>query len=107
RRKEFAGLRTSGATRVFAGKVLLTESVLLSSAGALCGILAGLLILLPFAGMIKESLTRPYLLPDVSTIFFLSIGAFCVTTVSGALSAVWAIRGITASDMGKLLREDT
>ena len=54
----------------------------------------------------KESLTRPYLLPDLSAVLLLGVGVLAVTVLAGVLSAVWTIRRVSAGEPGEMLRED-
>ncbi|MEX5285640.1 ABC transporter permease [Selenomonas sputigena] len=106
RRREFAILLVAGATRGMLVRIVLLESLLVCAIGAAIGIFAGSAVILPFAGMIKTSLARPYLLPDAVSILLLAAGAFFVTVVSGALSAAWTVRLVADSDVGMILRED-
>ena len=101
RRREFAVLFISGATRALLARVVLAEAVVISSLGAAGGIFAAAAVLLPFAALLKDSFARPYLLPDAFSIALLAAGAFFVTVVSAALSAAWTVRC-----MDMTLRED-
>ena len=74
--------------------------------GAALGILVGAAVVLPFAGLMKESLTRPYLLPDGTVIFALALGTFAATLLSGMLSAAWTVRCVGSADLSAALRED-
>ena len=106
RRREFAILRIVGAPRATLIRTMLTESALISAAGGAAGILTGAVVLIPFAGLMKESLTRPYLLPDLSAVLLLGAGVLAVTVLAGVLSAVWTIRRVSAGEPGEMLRED-
>ena len=106
RRREFAILRIAGAQRGLLMRMMLTEAVLLSGMGGAAGVLAGAGVLLPFAGLMKESLMRPYLVPDLSVILLLGVGALVLTVLSAAVSAAWTMRSVTAGEMDEMLRED-
>ena len=106
RRREFAILRIAGARRALLTRMMLTEALLVSFTGGAVGICTGAVVILPFAGLMKESLTRPYLLPDALTIALLAVAALAVTALSGTLSAAWTMRRVCAADLGEMLRED-
>ena len=106
RRREFAMLRVAGAPRTLLVRTMLTEAGLVSAVGAALGILVGAAVVLPFAGLMKESLTRPYLLPDGTVIFALALGTFAATLLSGMLSAAWTVRCVGSAELSAVLRED-
>ena len=106
RRREFAILRVAGAPRVLLVRTMLTEAGLIAAAGAALGILVGAAVVLPFAGLMKESLTRPYLLPDGGVILALALGTFAATVLSGMLSAAWTVRCVGSAELSAVLRED-
>ena len=106
RRRELAILRIVGASRALLTRMMLTESMLISAAGGAVGIFVGAVILVPFAGLMKESLTRPYLLPDVSVTALLGAASLAVTMLAGILSSVWTIWRVSGGEPGEMLRED-
>ena len=105
RKKEFAILRVSGASRKMLSRLLLTESALVSAIGALCGTALAALTALPFTGLIREKLGLPYLLPGTETILALALGAVLVTVAAGSLSSAFAGRRLNRMDAGLVLRE--
>ena len=106
RRREFLILRIAGATRSFLLQLMLTEAVITSAAGGVAGIAIGAIVLLPFAGLMKEGLMRPYLLPDVGTIAMLAANTLAVAILSGTLSAAWTVGRVTNTQISEMLRED-
>ena len=70
------------------------------------GIAIGAIVLLPFAGLMKEGLMRPYLLPDVGTIAMLAANTLAVAILSGTLSAAWTVGRVTNTQISEMLRED-
>ena len=106
RRREFLILRIAGATRSFLLRLMLTEAVITSAAGGVAGIAIGAIVLLPFAGLMKEGLMRPYLLPDVGTIAMLAANTLAVAILSGTLSAAWTVGRVTNTQISEMLRED-
>ena len=106
RRREFLILRITGATRSFLLRLMLTEAVITSAAGGVAGIAIGAIVLLPFAGLMKEGLMRPYLLPDVGTIAMLAANTLAVAILSGTLSAAWTVGRMANTQISEMLRED-
>ncbi|GAA0202540.1 ABC transporter permease [Selenomonas dianae] len=106
RRYEFLILRIAGATRSFLLRMMLTEAAVTSAAGGAMGIAVGAIVLLPFAGLMKEGLMRPYLLPDVGTIALLAVNTFMAAILSGMLSAAWTVGRVTRTPISEMLRED-
>ena len=106
RRREFLMLRIAGATRSFLVRMMLTEAILTSAAGGAAGVAVGALVLIPFAGLMKAGLMRPYLLPDGGTIAMLAVNTLVAAILSGALAAAWTVGRVTTVPLGEMLRED-
>ena len=106
RKKEFGVLRVAGASQKMLSRLLLAESGLISLIGALAGAGTAALVILPFLGMIRESLNLPMLLPSVPVILLLAVGAVVLTAFAGALTSAVSARKITRADAGLILRED-
>ena len=106
RKKEFGVLRVAGASQKMLSRLLLAESGLISLIGALAGAGTAALVILPFLGMIRESLNLPMLLPSVPVILLLAVGAVVLTAFAGALTSAVSTRKITRADAGLILRED-
>ena len=106
RKKEFGVLRVAGASQKMLSWLLLAESGLISLIGALAGAGTAALVILPFLGMIRESLNLPMLLPSVPVILLLAVGAVVLTAFAGALTSAVSARKITRADAGLILRED-
>ena len=66
----------------------MTEAVLISVTGGLFGIGVGFSLLLSFQDLIVKSLKLPYLLPSVSVLAELVIGAVIFSIVTGLLSSL-------------------
>ena len=106
RRRELLVLRIVGATRAFLVRMMLTEAALVSSVGGAAGIVVGALVILPFAGLMKEGLMRPYLLPDGGTLVLLAAATLCAVILSGALAAAWTAGRVSCVPMDELLGEE-
>lgn len=106
RTKEFAVLRVIGASEAMLKRLLRTESVLVSGAGAVCGVALAALAVFPFSGLIKQSLDLPYLLPNAGVIAALFVGSVLLSLLSGVLTAGLSARRLTKIETGLILRED-
>lgn len=106
RRKEFAILRIMGASRKMLFKIMGCESLLISTAGAVLGLIIAGLLLLSLSGSLKEMLGLPLLTPGTGTVIVLCICAFAAAVLAGLITALVSARRITKSETGLLLRED-
>ena len=106
RRREYLMLRIAGAARGFLTRMMLTEAALSSAAGAAAGVALGALIIVPFAGLMKAGLMRPYILPDGGTILLLAVNTLLMATLSGMLAAAWTVGRVCTTPISRLLRED-
>ena len=106
RTKEFAVLRVVGASEKQLRRLILTESIMVSGAGALCGVVLSALIVLPFGSLIKKSLDLPYLMPGMSVVAALLLGSVLLSVLAGALTSGLSARRLTRSETGLILRED-
>ncbi|MBF1697043.1 MAG: ABC transporter permease, partial [Selenomonas sp.] len=64
------------------------------------------LIMVPFAGLMKAGLMRPYSLPDGGTILLLAVSTLLMATLSGMLAAAWTVGRVCTAPISRLLRED-
>lgn len=105
RKKEFAVLRTLGATRKKLAEILLEESFVISTAGGVTGITLAMIILFPFNVYIGDSLGLPYLLPKVGVILSVLLISLVATVIIGPLTSVYAVIKIAGKDTYLTLRE--
>lgn len=100
RKKEFAILRTLGATKKRLAGLLLRESLLLSAGGGIAGTAVAALAVFPFSVAISQKLGLPYLTPTATqtgVLVILCLGiSFAVGPVAAAASA-WRIGRADAS----------
>ncbi len=106
RKKEFAVLRVTGASRRKLSGIVMSEALMMTVTGAVIGILLGLLIVLPFNGVIEESMGMPFLLPDTGVVLLFSVLALIVSAAAGAVSAAYSAHRIGCIDTGVILRGD-
>lgn len=106
RAREFAVLRTVGASRRMLSRLLLTESAIISLIGSVVGVALAFLIVLPFSSLIRDSLDLPYLLPGIGRIAALALGSIVLSVTVGALTSARSAHKISSSETWLLLRED-
>ena len=105
RRKEFALLRTLGASAKKVTSIVAEESLVVSLLGAVTGVLLGALVMLPFSSLIEQLLDLPFLLPSVAQILLTGILAILAGTLAGALAGMAAARRASVADAGIALRD--
>ena len=105
RKKEFAILRTLGATRKTLAGIILWESVLIGIAGGVVGTAAAALVVLPFHVYIGDRLGMPYLLPSVGSIVLLFLFTLAVSILTGPLSATISAIRISHAETYLTMRE--
>lgn len=105
RKKEFAVLRAIGVSRKKLSSLVVLESVILSFAGGIIGILLVLLFAISFKTLIQESLALPYLMPGIFKIIVLCIATLFVSAFSGSVSSIVSAVKISKQDTGLILRD--
>ena len=105
RTKEFGILRVMGASRKMVSRALLTESLIASLAGAVIGLAAGLVIVIPFSNLIGSSLGMPYLMPGAAVIALIAAMSLVVSALAGSLTAAVSAWRAGKVDAGLVLRE--
>jgi len=92
RRREFGILRAIGTTRKKLMNILLCESVLLSSAGALCGAVLAGLILFSYNPLIEHFLQTVYLPPRPLPSVVILLAGFFSGAVAGPVASLFSAR---------------
>lgn len=106
RKKEFAVLRVMGASRAKLAGLVLKEALCTCLGGSLIGAVVGLLVLLPFNGVIEKTLALPFLLPNAGSITGFAIAAVTLSVISGAAAAAVSAWRVSRIDTGLILRGD-
>lgn len=106
RKKEFAVLRVIGASRGRLAGIVLKEAFFSCLLGSAVGTVLGLLIIIPFNGLIEQLLNLPFLLPDVKTIAGYALGVLVLSVISGAAAAAISAFRVSRIDTGVILRGD-
>ena len=106
RKKEFAVLRVIGASRSDLSKIIFLEGGILSLMGSLIGVLLGVIVVLPFSGVIEGVLQLPFLLPGAGQLALTAAGAVVLSILFGAVSCAAAAYRIAGADTGTILRTE-
>ena len=106
RTREFAILRVIGTSRKGLRRIVLKESVVIGSLGAVVGIVIALALEVGFNTALESALGLPFLLPDVSTIALYALLAFVVTVVAGCAASYLSAMKLSKVDPGRTLREE-
>ncbi len=106
RKKEFAVLRVIGVSKKKLSSLVISESLIISFAGALAGIFLVLLVSIPFNSSIQAMLGLPYLLPSFAEILILSFATLLISLAAGALSSFISAVKVSRQDAGLILHAE-
>ncbi len=106
RKKEFAILRSLGASRSMLSKIITSESVILSLVSSLIGIFISVLVLIPLSANLQSLISLPFLMPGIGLLVLYAILTVVITVLVCFLSSLKASYDISKNDAGVLLRED-
>ena len=105
RMKEFAVLRTMGASMRMIKNLIRTESFYINLTGGTIGVLLGAMIVIPFGSLIQSKLELPYLMPKVPVILLIAVGTFLLSVAAALLTSVVCTEKISKNETGLLLRD--
>lgn len=97
RQRELGLLRAMGAKKTHVFRLIVTEAVIISTAGGLVGLLCSAALLLGFKDIILHSLKLPYLLPSAISLAKLVVAAIIFSVMTGLLSSL--LPAVSASKM--------
>ena len=98
RRSEFGLMRALGGTRIFVGKLVATQTVLLTSAAGLFGVAGGWIVFNIFYATIISTLGIPHQIPPPDQLTGLVVAAIVSSVAIGAVAAVWPAVRVTRLD---------
>ena len=84
RKKEFAVLRVLGASRRMLFHILRTESLTISFAGALMGLLLAGITIFPVSNVLQAALGMPFLMMQPAGIAALCVGTLILSVLAGS-----------------------
>lgn len=105
RKKEFAILRTIGATRNKLARIILSESMIISALGGIFGIVAASLVVFPFQVYIGDKLGMPYLLPSAGIVFVIFVVVLIISFLIGPLTSASSAVRISRAETYVTMRE--
>lgn len=105
RKKEFAIMRTVGATKKKVICIILSESVMISTIGGALGALAASVIIFPFHVYIGDKLGMPYLLPTIGTILLILLIDLVISVLIGPASSAASAVKISKAETFLTMRE--
>jgi len=105
RRRETAILRGLGASQSFVRNLFITESVLLTLAGACTGIGTAALFLVAFGDFIAISLKIPFTMPPAGSILTSMGVALCLPVISGIIATLYPAVQVSRADPYTVIRE--
>ncbi|MDA8169119.1 MAG: ABC transporter permease [Nitrospiraceae bacterium] len=88
RQRELGLLMAMGAKNRSIFRLIITEAVMISTAGGVIGLIIGSVILFSFKDLILHSLKLPYLLPSPEVLIELIIAAIVFSILTGLLSSL-------------------
>ncbi|MDR0858490.1 MAG: FtsX-like permease family protein [Oscillospiraceae bacterium] len=88
RRREFGIFRVLGSSKSKLAAIILTESAVISAAGAVLGLGLVSLVYFQFERLLVSAIDLPYLRPDTGTLFAVLLGGFALALITGPLTAL-------------------
>ena len=90
RKRDFGVLRAIGATRRKIIWLCLSEVFMISSYGALLGVILGSILVAAGSPFVIDAVKLPFLLPSVPVILLLMLFSFAAAVITGIISALWS-----------------
>jgi len=106
RRKEFGVMRVMGASKKILSRTMRIEILIVSSIGAVSGLLLAVPGCAMMSSSIQSALSMPFLSPGFGSLAILFVAVFVVSVLTCLLTAMLIARRITKRETGLLLRED-
>ena len=104
RKREFALLRIVGSTRRELALLVIAEGIMVSLLGGLLGIVLGVIVLIPFSGLLEQTMGLPFLLPSGASMAAAALTALILCALSGAAASGISAYRIAGADTGTMLR---
>ncbi len=105
RKREFGLLLALGATRKKLERIIVTETLILSLLGALCGVAAACLIMFDFRMLIAVSLGLPYLQPEMDSIIILAALSIIIPVLIGVSACLYSVMCVGRMETNTMIRE--
>ena len=105
RKKEFAVLRIFGAERGKLARIVMSEALIVSLCGAVLGIIAGALLVLPFSTYWSLKMGLPFLMPGILKLLALAAVTLLASTVAASIAVAYSAYKISHAETYATLRE--
>ena len=104
RQKEMGILRILGASRRKLKYIVLSEAFMISSLGALIGVILAGAVIAVFSPMVINTMHLPFMLPSFGELVLLFAGTLAVSIMTGVFSAHNAARRASVKDIHEVMR---
>ena len=104
--REFAVLRTVGASRSALARVVFVESAVVSAIGAVVGVVVAAALMFAFNSAIESLLGLPFLMPSASMLVGLAVAVLVITILVGSAASAASATKLSKVDVGQILREE-
>ena len=104
RQKEMGILRILGASRKKLKYIVLSEAFMISSFGALTGVILAGAVIAVFSPMVINTMHLPFMLPSFGELAFMIAGTLAVSIMTGVFSAHNAARRASGKDIHEVMR---
>ncbi|MDR3258639.1 MAG: ABC transporter permease [Fusobacteriaceae bacterium] len=105
RKREFGIFRALGSSKAKLAAIILTESTVISTIGAIIGLGLVSLVYFSFEPLISQSIDLPYLRPSNSTFAVLFIGGFLLSLVTGPIASLYSALRISKIATATIIKE--
>lgn len=105
RKREYATMRACGASNKAVRRVVVTEALLVTAAGALTGVLVAAVLLYSFKRLVGEVMGMGFVMPGASTAMLVAMVALASVLVAAVASAAVTVAIVGKADQGLALRE--
>ena len=105
RKKEFAVLRILGAVRGKLAGIVMSEALIVSMCGAVFGIIAGALMVMPFGTYWSYKMGLPFLMPGIGKLFAIAAMVLAASAAAGSAAAAYSAGKISRAETYATMRE--
>lgn len=105
RKREFGLFLALGATRKKLQSLLMTETLIISVLGAICGVMAACFIMFEFRMLIAISLGLPYMQPTIDSTIRLAAMSLLISVFTGVIACVHSVIRIGRLEINIMIRE--
>lgn len=105
RQRELGLLRAMGAKKRHIFSLVVTEAVIISTAGGIIGLIIGSLLFFTLKNLILHRMKAPYLLPSADILAELVIGAIVFSLITGLMSSLLPASSASKTEPYEVIRK--